>query len=130
VSDCVVQITKSKISLEREATKPSNKKYVKDFARVWWGVCVTLLALANTMLFVYFMLLSGFWSRATIYPLFYLFQLGMLFSYYCAAPLAAFGFVCALGCSIVHQTKRAALLASLSGGALFSAILVWSYFRL
>ena len=103
---------------------------MKDFARVWWGVCTTLLAIANAMLFVYITLLSGFWRRHTLYPLFFLFQFGVLFSYYCAAPLACFGFVCAMGCSIARQTQRAALLSALSGGALFSAILVWAFFHL
>jgi hypothetical protein len=103
---------------------------MKDFARIWWGVCVTLLGAANVMLFVYIMLMMGFWSRQTIYPLFYLFSYAIFFSYYCAAPLACFGFVCAIGCSMVKQVQRAALLAALSGGALFSAILVWAFFHL
>src|ERR1041385_3542323 len=103
---------------------------MKDLARVWWGVCVALLSAANTMLFIYMMLMMGFWSRHTIYPLAYLFSFAFLFSYYCAAPLAGFGFVCALGCAAAKQTQRAALLAALSGGALFSAILVWAFFHL
>ena len=103
---------------------------MKEIAKVWWGVCITLLAIANVMLFVYLMLMFGFWSRNTIYPLFYLFMWGFMFSYYCAAPVAAFGFICSLGCSMAKQTQRAALLAALSGGALFSAILVWGFFLL
>jgi hypothetical protein len=103
---------------------------MKDIARIWWGVCLALLGTANAFLFVWLMVMMGFWSRATVYPLLYLLSFGLLFSYYCAAPVACFGFICALGCSMAKQTQRAALLAALSGGALFSAILVWAYFRL
>lgn len=103
---------------------------MKDFAKVCWGVCVAVLGAANVMLFVYMMLMSGMWSRDTIRPLLYLLSWGFMFSYYCAAPIAVFGFVCALGCSVAKQTERAALLAALSGGALFSAILVWGFFHL
>ena len=99
---------------------------MKDIARVWWGVCLTLLCAANAMLFIYMMLMMGFWSQQTIYPIFYLFMWSVMLSYYCAAPLACFGFLCALGCSMAKQTGRAALLAALSGGALFSAIVVWA----
>ena len=91
---------------------------------------MTLLGAANVLLFVYMMLMMGFWSQLTAYPLLYLFAYAFLFSYYCAAPLAVFGFVCALGCSMAKQTERSALLAALSGGALFSAILVWAFFHL
>jgi hypothetical protein len=103
---------------------------MKELSKVWWGVCLTLLGLANVMLFVYMMLMAGFWSRITLYPLAYLFSWAFLFSYYCAAPIAAFGFICAIGCSMSKQTERAALLAALSGGALFSAILVWGFLHL
>ena len=103
---------------------------MKEFAKVWWGVCITLLAIANVMLFIYMMLMSGFISRAAIYPILYLFYFGLLFSYYCAAPVACFGFICSIGCAVSKQTERAALLAALSGGALFSAIMVWAFFHL
>ena len=91
---------------------------------------MTLLAVANAMLFVYMMLMMGFWSRATIYPIFHLFMWGVMFSYYCAAPVALFGFLCAIGWSAAKCPDRAALLSALSGGALFSAILVWGFFHL
>ncbi|MEA2554479.1 MAG: hypothetical protein QOJ65_2655 [Fimbriimonadaceae bacterium] len=94
---------------------------------LWFGVCVVLLALANAMLFLWFMLMMGFWSRTTIYPLFYVFFWSFQFSYYWAAPIAAFGFLCSLGCSYAKQTERASLLAILSGGALCCAIIVWTF---
>src|SRR5438270_13084893 len=99
------------------------KKLATD---AWWGFCVISLGLANVMLFVYMMLMMGFFGGLAAYPLFYLFSWAFLFSYYCAAPIAAFGFVCAMGFSMAKQVERAALLAALSGGALFSAILVWA----
>jgi len=103
---------------------------MKELSRIGWGVCVTLLGVANVMLFVYMMLMFGLISRLTFMPMAYLFAFGMFFSYYCAAPVAVFGFLCALGCSAAKQTERAALLSALSGGALFSAILVWAFFHL
>ena len=103
------------------------KKLATD---AWWGVTVSLLGVANVMLFVYMMLMMGFFGGIAAYPLFHLFMWAFLFSYYCAAPIAAFGFLCAIGFSIAKQVERSALLAALSGGALFSAVLVWAFFRL
>lgn len=103
------------------------KKLATD---AWWGLCLTLLGVANVMLFVYLMLMMGFFGGIAAYPLFYLFSWAFLFSYYCAAPIAAFGFLCAIGFSMAKQVERASILAALSGGALFSAILVWAYFHL
>jgi len=103
---------------------------MKELSRIWWGGCLALLGVANVMLFLYMMLMFGLVSRLTIMPMFFLFSFGMMFSYYCAAPVAIFGFICALGCSMAKQTERAALLSALSGGALFSAILVWCFFHM
>lgn len=103
---------------------------MKEFSRIWWGVVVTLLGVANVMLFVYMMLMYGLVSRPLLYPMLYLLYGGFLFSYYAAAPAALFGFVCAIGCSMAGEVSRAKLLSALSGGALFSAILVWAFFHL
>jgi hypothetical protein len=103
---------------------------MKGFAKAGWGVCLALLAVANIFLFVYMMLMMGFVGRYSFMPLFHLFNGAFIFSYYCAAPLAAFGFVCAIACAAAKKMERAALLAALSGGALFSAILVWGFFHL
>ena len=91
--------------------------------------CVVLLGLANVMLFVYMMLMMGFFGGLAGWHLFYLFQLSVLFTYYCAFPLGALGFWCAFGFSLAKQTERAALLSALSGGAVFSAFLIWMFFN-
>ena len=96
----------------------------------WWGLCLILLGLANVMLFVYMMLMMGLIGGLAFYPLLYIFSWAFLFSYYCAAPLGLFGLACAFGFSMAKQVERAATLAALSGGALFSAILVWAFFHL
>lgn len=96
----------------------------------WWAFCLVLLGLANVMLFIYMMLMMGFIGGPAGYPLFYIFMWAFMFSYYCAAPLGIFGLICAMGFSMAKQVERAALLAALSGGALFSAIMVWAFFHL
>ena len=96
----------------------------------WFTFCIVLLGLANVFLFVYMMLMMGFFGGLGGRHLFYLFQWSVMFTYYCAAPLGIFGLLCSLGFSLGKQVGRAALLAALSGGALFSAMLVWAFFHL
>jgi hypothetical protein len=103
---------------------------MKTFAQASWGVCVALLAVANVFLFVWMMLMMGFAGTYSFRPLIHVFFGAFLFSYYCAAPIAVFGFLCAIGCAAAKQTERAKLLSALAGGALFSAIMVWSFFHL
>lgn len=91
-----------------------------------WGVCLVLLGMANLFLFLNMMFMMGFWSMQSLGILFHLYFAAFIFSYYWCAPLAVFGFLCSIGCSMAKQTQRAALLAALSGGALFNAIIVWT----
>ena len=94
-----------------------------------WAVCVGLLGLANLLLFLWFMLMLGFWSFSSLQLLAPLFFFALYFSYYFSAPLAVFGYACSLGFSFAKQTERSKLLAILAGGALFNAIMVWAWVR-
>lgn len=96
----------------------------------WYTVCLVLLGLANLLLFLWLLFMLGFvrtWrSFELLMPLFYI---GLLFSMYLSAPVALLGFVSSMGFSATKQTERAQLLAALSGGALFNAIVVWAFMR-
>lgn len=95
----------------------------------WWAICVVTLGVANLLLFLWFMFMLGFWSWNSLQLLAPLFFFALYFSYYLSAPLAVFGYACSMGFSLAKQTERAKLLAVLSGGALFNAIMVWAFVR-
>lgn len=96
----------------------------------WFTLCLVLLGLANLLLFLWMLFMLGFvrtWrSLDLLMPLFYI---GLLFSMYLSAPTALLGFLTSMGFSLAKQTERAQLLAAMSGGALFNAIVVWFMFR-